>query len=138
MHSGMPLRPAILYGIDTRADSRDRRADRALRGRQHTLPLRLAAHEPGSGSKAGMAAQERAGSMAADAAHLHGKSFIVYRLTGEYVLDHHSASQCDPLYDLKENRWIEEWADEVAPGLELPRLLWPSEVAGTVSAAPPN
>ena len=27
-------------------------------------------------------------------------SFVVARLTGEYVLDHHSASQCDPLYDL--------------------------------------
>ena len=62
-------------------------------------------------------------------------SFVVYRLTGEYVLDHHSASQCDPLYDLQKNRWIEEWADQVAPSLELPRLLWPSEVAGTVSEA---
>jgi xylulokinase len=62
-------------------------------------------------------------------------SFIVYWLTGEYVLDHHSASQCDPLYDIKENRWIEEWADEIAPGLALPRLLWPSEVTGKVSMA---
>lgn len=27
-------------------------------------------------------------------------SFLVHRLTGEYVLDHHSPSQCDPLYDV--------------------------------------
>jgi xylulokinase len=52
-------------------------------------------------------------------------SFIIHRLTGEYVIDHHSASQCDPLYDLRENRWISEWAEEIAPGLPLPlpRLL---------------
>src|SRR5260221_8489016 len=60
-------------------------------------------------------------------------SFIVERLTGQYVLDHHSASQCDPLYDIHENRWIEEWAGQVAPGLELPRLLWPAEIAGYVT-----
>ena len=62
-------------------------------------------------------------------------SFLVRRLTGEYVLDHHSASQCDPLYDLAAEGWIEEWAALVAPGLALPRLLWPGEQAGTVTAA---
>ena len=57
----------------------------------------------------------------------------MHRLTGEYVLDHHSASQCDPLYDVHETRWIKEWAEEIAPGLPLPRLLWPAEVAGEVT-----
>ena len=42
-------------------------------------------------------------------------SFIVGRLTGEYVLDHHSASQCDPLYDLNAATWAEDWASEIAP-----------------------
>ena len=37
-------------------------------------------------------------------------SFLVYRLTGEYVLDHHSASQWVPLYDVRANAWIDEWA----------------------------
>jgi xylulokinase len=59
--------------------------------------------------------------------------FISWRLTGEYILDHHSASQCDPLYDVHENRWIEEWTEEVAPGLPTPRLLWPAEVVGEVT-----
>jgi xylulokinase len=48
-----------------------------------------------------------------------------------YVLDQHWASQCDPL---RENRWIEEWAAEIAPGLALPRWLWPAEVARRVNA----
>jgi sugar (pentulose or hexulose) kinase len=61
-------------------------------------------------------------------------SFAVARLTGEYVLDHHSASQCDPLYDLADERWAEDWAAEIAPGVPLPRLVWPVEVAGEVAA----
>ncbi len=31
----------------------------------------------------------------------NSNSYAVARLTGEYVLDHHSASQSDPLYDIR-------------------------------------
>jgi xylulokinase len=61
-------------------------------------------------------------------------SYVVAKLTGEYVLDHHTASQCDPLYDLRERAWAADWAAEVAEGLELPRLAWPGEVVGAVHA----
>jgi xylulokinase len=60
---------------------------------------------------------------------------VVARLTGEYVLDHHSASQCDPLYDLRAGAWNQAWADEIAPGVPLPRLVWPWEPAGEVTIA---
>jgi xylulokinase len=59
-------------------------------------------------------------------------SFVVARLTGEYVLDHHTASQCDPLYDLAGQDWNRAWAEDVAPGLALPRLAWAGDVVGTV------
>jgi xylulokinase len=62
-------------------------------------------------------------------------SFLVHRLTGNYVLDHHSASQCTPMYDPIEHRWIEEWVELVAPGLELPQLFWPADVVGEVHSA---
>jgi len=62
-------------------------------------------------------------------------SHIVHRLTGAYVLDHHSASQCNPLYDLKAQAWAFDWADVIAPGVELPRLCSPFEQAGTVTLA---
>ena len=60
-------------------------------------------------------------------------SYLVERLTGEYVLDHHSASQCVPLYDVHLNEWIGDWAAQVAPGVSLPRLVWAHEASGVVS-----
>ena len=130
---GRPLRPAILYGIDTRATAEieeltARYGEEAIAARggsrlttQAVGPklLWLQRHEPDV-----WAATER---------FLMASSFAVLRLTGEYVLDHHSASQCDPLYDLAAGAWAEDWADEIAPGLPLPRLVWPAEVAGTVT-----
>ena len=56
------------------------------------------------------------------------------RLTGEYALDHHTASQCDPLYDLRAQEWYQPWYADVMDGLAVPRLAWPSEVVGRVTA----
>ena len=131
--NGNPLRPAILYGIDTRAEKEikelnERYGEETLLDRCGSLLttqavgpklLWLQRNEP--------EVWERTNKF------FMANSFIAWRLTGEYVLDHHSASQCDPLYDVHSYRWIGEWADEVAPGLPLPRLLWPAEVVGEVT-----
>jgi xylulokinase len=130
-----PLRPAILYGIDTRATEEvvelERRygSDAILRRGGSVLSsqalgpklLWLQRHEPEVWART--------------AGWFMASSFVVARLTGEYVLDRHSASQCDPLYDLVRGDWAEDWAAEVAPGVALPRLVWPNEPVGTVSAA---
>jgi xylulokinase len=36
---------------------------------------------------------------------------------------------------LRPRAWAEDWAERVAPGLPLPDLRWPTEVAGEVTAA---
>jgi xylulokinase len=130
---GRPLRPAILYGIDTRS-TREIEELSERYGAETILercgsPLTSQA----GGPKLAWLRRNEPKVWEQTQYFLMASSFIVYRLTGEYVLDHHSASQCDPLYDIQENRWIEEWTDEIAPGLALPRLLWPSEVAGKVT-----
>jgi xylulokinase len=128
-----PLRPAILYGVDTRATAEAEELTElygvelivSVGGSPLTSQalgpklLWLRRHEPK------IWASTRRLVMAS--------SFAVLRFTGEYVLDHHSASQCNPLYDLGLSNWRAAWAGEVAPGLELLRLLWPGEVAGKLS-----
>jgi xylulokinase len=61
-------------------------------------------------------------------------SWLVYRLTGRYVLDHQSASQAAPLYDIRSGTWYEPWVRRLAPHLELPTLRWATEVAGALDA----
>ncbi|WP_066361764.1 FGGY-family carbohydrate kinase [Herbidospora mongoliensis] len=130
---GTPLRPAILYGVDTRASAEIAELDELLGGPDAILErcgsvlssqavgpkLRwVAAHEPETWARA------RRLFMPA--------SWLLYRLTGEYALDHHSASQCTPMFD--GTGWDPSWAPLVAPGLDLPRLRWSDEIAGSVKS----
>ncbi|HYH94083.1 MAG TPA: FGGY-family carbohydrate kinase, partial [Candidatus Saccharimonadales bacterium] len=62
-------------------------------------------------------------------------SWLAWRLTGAYVLDHTSASQAWPLYDVAAGAWYAPWADVIAPELEWPTLIWPGDIAGTVTKA---
>ncbi|MGY4099061.1 FGGY-family carbohydrate kinase [Nocardia sp. R16R-3T] len=133
--TGKPLRPAILYGVDTRATTEIaelneefgavavlERGGSPLTSQAVGPKLRwIARHEP----------QVAAGTEML----LMASSFLVHRLTGRYVLDHQSASQCVPMYDLRRREWARDWATIVAPGLALPELAWPTDVVGKVSAA---
>jgi xylulokinase len=60
-------------------------------------------------------------------------SFIVAKLTGEYIQDHHTASQSDPLYALRDFDWHAEWSERILGALPLPRLVWPGEMVGAVT-----
>ncbi|GCE30638.1 sugar kinase [Dictyobacter alpinus] len=133
--NGKPLRPAILYGIDTRATQEI--AELSERYGPDTILSRggSALTTQAIGPKLLWLQHYEPEIWKKTRYMLMASSFIVLRLTGEYILDHHSASQCDPLYDLQHNNWITAWAQEIAPGLELPRLLWPAEIAGKITAA---
>lgn len=130
---GTPLRPAILYGIDTRAA--DETEELNERYGQEELLARCGSvlSTQAVGPKLLWLRRNEPQVWERTEKFFMASSFIAHRLTGEYVLDHHSASQCDPLYDIHENRWIEDWVNEIAPGLPLPRLLWPAEIAGEVT-----
>ena len=133
--AGMPLRPAILYGIDTRAtrevdEMTDRFGPDAILARGGTLLTSQA-----GGPKLAWIRRNEPEVWARTRRFHMAHSLVVERLTGEYVLDHHSASQCDPLYDMTTAGWASDWAEEVAPGLALPRLAWSDEVVGRVHAA---
>ncbi|WP_055490942.1 FGGY-family carbohydrate kinase [Streptomyces sp. TP-A0356] len=129
-----PLHPAILYGVDTRATAQIARLDAelgrdAVLGRCGSLLSTQAV-----GPKIAWLAEHRP-DIAARARRLYmPSSYLVHRLTGAYVLDHHSASQSVPLYDSTAQEWYRPWARRIAPDIELPPLLWPGDIAGRVTA----
>ena len=132
--AGAPLRPAVLYGVDTR--TADMLADvTAELGGEGVVRERCgsALTTQGAGVKLAWVARNEPAVWERAVRFTMPSSRIVEQLTGEYVLDHHSASQTTPLYDVHENAWIPEWCDLLAPGLSMPRLLWAGDQAGSVT-----
>jgi xylulokinase len=127
-----PLRPAILYGIDTRATAEIAELERRLGPDAILARCGSALSAQAVGPKLLWLARHEPGVFGAMRRWHMASSFVVGRLTGRWVLDHHSASQCDPLYDLDAAAWATDWATEVAPSLTLPDLAWPGEVVGVV------
>jgi xylulokinase len=129
---GTALRSAILYGVDTRAQ---RQID-ALTAKYSEAEIAARCGSTLSsqavGPKLAWLADNEPDVLAQARKLFMPSSWLVYRLTGEYVLDHHSASQSTPLYDTNANAWYEPWCDDIAPQLAMPVLLWSGEVAGRV------
>ena len=130
-----PLRPAILYGVDTRATAEIEELERRYGAEAILACGGSALSSQAVGPKLLWLQRYEPEVWARTAGWYMASSFVVARLTGEYVLDRHSASQCDPMYDMAAGGWAEDWAAEITPGVPLPRLVWSSEVVGTVTAS---
>jgi xylulokinase len=132
---GLPLRPAILYGVDSRATAQIAALEQELGADAILARGHAALSSQAVGPKLRWLAEHEP-DVIARASRLFGpSSWLAFRLTGRYVLDHHSASQCWPLYDAEEGAWFEPWAEAIAPWLDLPPLAWPGDVAGMLSDA---
>lgn len=127
---GHALRPAILYGVDTRAtaeiDELTTRygVDEILDRGGSALTTQAV------GPKLAWLARHEPEVMARATRIFMPASWLVFRLTGAYALDYQSASQCSPMFDRHALAWYEPWATDIAPGIELPPLSWPVEVVG--------
>ncbi|MFE0633337.1 FGGY-family carbohydrate kinase [Streptomyces sp. NPDC058864] len=129
-----PLRPAVLYGVDTRAVAQIARLDAEL-GREAVLDrCGSVLSTQAVGPKVAWVAEHEPEVFTAARRLFMPASFLAHRLTGAYVLDHHSASQSVPFYDTRAQDWYRPWVDAVWPHAELPELRWPGEPAGTVTA----
>jgi xylulokinase len=131
---GRPVRPAILYGIDSRAtaeiDELDTQLGSAAVLQRCGTPLTTQAVGP----KALWVRRHEPDAWRRATRWFNSSSFVAFGLTGEYVLDHHTASQSVPLYDIRANTWLDDWYGEVMESLAPPRLIWPSEITGSVTA----
>ena len=133
--AGRPLRPAILYGIDSRATKQIQRLTEEFGPGEILDRCGARLTSQSVGPKLRWLLEEEPEVWAATRRVYGSGSFLVARLTGEYLLDHHTASHWAPLYDVSRNEWIQEWAERVAPGLRLPRLVWPQQICGRVTAS---
>jgi len=130
-----PVRPAILYGVDTRANAQIARMTAELGVESITRTGGSELTSQSAGAKIAWIADEEPAAFARAKRLFMPASWLVRRLTNAYVLDHQSASQTSPLYEIETGRWMTQRWDRYAPGIETPQLAWPGDVAGHVTDA---
>ncbi|MDT0182980.1 FGGY family carbohydrate kinase [Microbacterium sp. ARD31] len=130
-----PLRPAILYGIDTRAGDQiraltERLGVETIRSRSGNVLTSQSA-----GPKIAWLAEAEPEVWQAARWFMTSQSWLVAKLTGEVTIDHATAGYFHPLYDLAAGRWDVTGCEEFVDETRLPRIGWSSEIAGTVTDA---
>ncbi len=132
---GTPLMNAVLYGVDNRAATEVAELTASIG--EATLLARCgnALTSQSVGPKILWLKNARPEIFARTARVLTSTSFLVERLTGESVIDHYTAANFSPLYDIAKQDWIDDLAPEILPLDRLPRLMWSTEIAGRVSPA---
>ena len=130
---GTPLRNAILYGIDTRAREEIKELTEKY-GEANVLekcgsPITTQAVGP----KLLWIANNEPEIWQKTKRIFMAHTYLTFKLTGEYILDHHSASQSVPLYDIENFSWFRPWWEDIAPHIEMPELKWPGTIVGSVT-----
>jgi xylulokinase len=133
--AGNPLMNGVLYGVDTRAEAEvqaltDRIGEDVLIARCGN-----ALTSQSVGPKILWLKNARPEIYAQTAEIFTSTSFLVKRLTGESVIDHYTAANFAPLYDVVAQDWVDDLAGDIIGLDKLPRLMWSDEIAGGVTAA---
>jgi xylulokinase len=130
---GNALRPGVLYGIDTRSTLEiDWLNDHF--GEEPMFALgAMALTSQAIGPKILWLRNNEPDVFARTYKILTASSYPVLKLTGEFVMDRHSASYYNPLVDIRTLEWDPTFAEPIIDLDRLPRLLWSDEIAGEVT-----
>jgi xylulokinase len=133
--NGAPLRPGVLYGIDTRADEEiDWLNDRF--GEQAIFDLGgMALTSQAVGPKILWLKNHEPETFANTHKILTASSYLIHKLTGEYVIDKHTGAHSNPLIDIDALDYDARFADPIVDLDRMPDLKWSTEIAGAVTEA---
>jgi xylulokinase len=132
---GNPLRPAILYGCDTRTSEEIKILTKII-GQEKIIRLTGADLNTNSvGPKIYWLQRHEADIFKKAAKFICATSYLIFKLTGNYVIDYNNASGFDPLYDLNSKAWNEDICAVLGIKKEqLPEIYSSQEVIGRVTA----
>jgi len=132
-HHGIPLRPAILYGIDTRARCEIADLEKILGLEYIKERCWNTLSSQSVGPKILWFKKAEPDLYAKTWKIMTATSYLVFKLTDEVVIDFYTASAFTPLFDLNKLRWIEDLADLLVSPATLPEPRWTGEIAGKVT-----
>ncbi len=130
---GIPLRPGILYGVDTRASEEIRELEEKLGRDAIFANSALHLSSQAAGPKICWIQKNEPAVWAKTAKVLTGSAYLVFKLTAEYVIDVYTATAYAPMLDIRKVAWSSEFTEPIMPLDRLPRLMWSIDVAGEVT-----
>ncbi|CAN5640566.1 FGGY-family carbohydrate kinase [soil metagenome] len=131
---GEPLMNAVLYGVDTRASAQIEALNARIGEEVILEACGNALTSQSVGPKILWLKETHPELYARTAGILTSTSYLVWKLTGETVIDHYTAANFSPLYDVNALDWTADLAPDILPLHHLPRLAWSTEIAGQVTA----
>ena len=130
---GEPLMNAVLYGVDTRAEKEINELNEEI-GKENILQScgnALTSQSVGPKilwlKKNCPKIYQKVGKI------LSSTSYLVQKLTNENVIDHYTAANFTPLYDINNLKWTDALTSNIIEVERLPKLMWTTEIAGYVS-----
>ncbi|MEZ5754614.1 MAG: FGGY-family carbohydrate kinase [Paracoccaceae bacterium] len=133
--AGAPLMNGVLYGVDTRAAVEIDHLTATIGAGRIMETCGNALTSQSVGPKILWLKNNRPDLYAQTAKVLTSTSYITWKLTGDYVIDHYTAANFSPLYDVNALGWTDALAPDILPLDKLPRLMWSTDIAGHVTAA---
>ena len=130
---GQPLMNGVLYGVDGRAQTQVQALTERIGESVIVERCGNALTSQSVGPKILWLKQQRPDIYNKTAHVLTSTSFLVQRLTGEIVIDHYTAANFAPLYDVNRQCWVDDLADDIIALDKLPRLMWSDEIAGEIT-----
>ncbi len=131
--AGVPLMNGVLYGVDTRATAQIAALNAQIGADRIHRICGNALTSQSVGPKILWLKEDHPDLFARTARVLTSTSYLTWKLTGEQVIDHYTAANFSPLYDVGRLDWTDELADFIGPD-RLPRLMWSTDIAGQVTA----
>ena len=134
-NEGYPLMNAVLYGVDTRAEkeiielNQEVGKEKILQNCGNALTSQSVGPKILWLKKNCPEIYKKAGKI------LSSTSYLVQKLTSESVIDHYTAANFTPLYDIKNLKWTDALTKNIIEIERLPKLMWTTEIAGYVSKA---
>lgn len=132
--AGAPLMNGVLYGVDTRATAQIAALNAAIGEDVILANCGNALTSQSVGPKILWLKETHPELFARTAKVLTSTSYLTWKLTGNHVIDHYTAANFSPLYDVTTQDWTTGLVDFL-PLDRLPRLMWSTEIAGQITAA---
>jgi len=130
---GEPLMNGVLYGVDTRAAKEIEYLNKIVGEKEIFDFCGNALTSQSVGPKILWLKNNRPEIFSKTHKILNSTSFIVYKLTNKYVVDHLTAVNFSPIYDINKDCWSDELSKDIIDIDMLPEIHWSNKIVGKVT-----